>query len=153
MDVSCEVADLQSFSIQLELMEKLMKRASEYNQKLTEHIEKMKNIVKSNQVVFQKVETNSRSMKSLVRADGLDEMLNSNLMKHSANIEEKLYVTATLFEDFKNQRCGRSDHRLSQQLKGLGANLISIGNEIMMMRQDKAAMESNADALYQRSCR
>lgn len=67
----------------------------------------------------------------------------------------QLTITTALFEDFKNQQNekGKSDFRLSQQLSGLGATLIAIGDEMLQMRQDNAAMESEADALYMRSSR
>lgn len=67
----------------------------------------------------------------------------------------QLTITTALFEDFKNQQSekGKTDVRLSQQLSGLGATLIAIGDEMLQMRQDHAAMESEADALYVRSSR
>lgn len=67
----------------------------------------------------------------------------------------QLSITTALFEDFKSQQGdkGKSDFRLSQQLSGLGATLISIGDEMLQMRQDNAAMESEADALHEMSSR
>lgn len=67
----------------------------------------------------------------------------------------QLSITTALFEDFKNQQGdkGKSDFRLSQQLSGLGATLISIGDEMLQMRQDNEALESEADALHVRSSR
>lgn len=160
MESNDQNADLHQFFKQLLNVENMLEKASWYNQSLTVQIDKLKKIVNCNQNIFGKEEDGDQNTK--FHGDNLDELMNTSLTSHATNIQEKvmtlknntisyafqqyrlqLFITTALFEDFKSQhrKKGNTDFKLCQQLSGLGASLISIGNEIRIMRQDNAAIE------------
>ncbi|XP_034487950.1 uncharacterized protein LOC117792094 isoform X1 [Drosophila innubila] len=156
---SKEEAGLDNLNRQLQSMEKMLKKADEYNDTLAERINRLKDIFRSNQRVFDKLEDNQKSINQIFRDEGENELNSKKLIPHITSIENKLLVTVNLFNDYKCRVKDMSytqdadmESKLCKQLNMLGSNLISVGNQLKLIRQDKTAEERDANYLHRWSC-
>ncbi|KAL7731166.1 hypothetical protein ACLKA6_014358 [Drosophila palustris] len=150
-----EEAALENLNRHLQSMEKMLQKADEYNDTLADRINKLKDILRSNQKVFDKLQDNQQSIQKIFRGSNDESKLNYELTQRLANIENKLFITVNLFNDYKCRVKNNSyteDHdvesKLCNQLNMLGSNLISVGNQLKLMRQDKTDRERNAKSLH-----
>lgn len=90
MELKSEYIDLDHFTNQLRIMEKLLEKASDHNQAVVRQIEKMKNIVNCNQGLFEKMWANDKNLATQPQGDVLNEAINSNMKRHAFNIQEKV---------------------------------------------------------------
>ncbi|KAM8703936.1 hypothetical protein ACLKA7_008546 [Drosophila subpalustris] len=111
-----EEAALENLNRHLQSMEKMLQKADEYNDTLADRINKLKDILGSNQ---------------------------------------KLFITVNLFNDYKCRVKNNSytedddvESKLCNQLNMLGSNLISVGNQLKLMRKDKTDRERSAKSLH-----
>lgn len=90
MDQNSENVALHHFTQQLQIMEKMLEKASDYNKAVIRQIEKMKNIVNCNQGLFEKMWANDKDFIPQHQGDALSEARNSNMKRHALNIQEKV---------------------------------------------------------------
>ncbi|KAH8414235.1 hypothetical protein KR215_000813, partial [Drosophila sulfurigaster] len=160
MQTSIEEVRLENLNQELKSMEKMLQKADEYNDTLSKHINKLRAIVSSNQKVFKKFKINEECMKEILNDDNHKEILYNQLIQKIGNIENKLFVTVNLFNEYKkrvqDKSCVRDDiveSKLCNQLNALGTNLISVGNQITELREEKMAKDcETANNLHHGSC-
>lgn len=90
MEQNPENVALHQFTHQLRIMEKMLEKASDYNQAVERQIEKMKNIVNCNQGLFEKMWMNDKNLIPQLPEDVLSGARNSNMKRHAMNIQEKV---------------------------------------------------------------
>ncbi|XP_064553219.1 uncharacterized protein LOC135438725 isoform X2 [Drosophila montana] len=137
----------------------MLKRADEYNDKLAVQIDNLKHVVRSNRNVLEKLRANEQHMKTLFEDQSQSE-LHAQMISHVKRLKKKLFVTLTTFNALEaeqkasvNNQDHSSESSLAQQICEIGANLISIGNELMLLREDKAAAKRALYQLQQWSCK
>lgn len=81
---------LENLNRHLQSMEKMLQKADEYNDTLAERINKLKDILRSNQKVFDKLQDNQQSMQKIFRGNSDESELNYELTQRLANIENKV---------------------------------------------------------------
>ncbi|EDW59247.2 uncharacterized protein [Drosophila virilis] len=157
MSTIADCVELASFAQQLDNAEHMLKRADEYNDKLAVHIDNLKNVVRSNQNILEKLQANEQHMKALFEDQSQSE-LHAQMITDVKRLKKKLFVTLTTFDRLEAEQKASADNRdhsstLAQEICELGANLVSIGNELMLLREDKAAAKRALYQLQQWSCR
>lgn len=90
MEQKSENVDLDHFTKQILIMEKMLEKASDHNQAVVRQIEKMKNIVNCNQGLFEKMWANDKDLATRPQGEVLNEAINSNMKRHALNIQEKV---------------------------------------------------------------
>lgn len=152
-------AGLKNLNRHLQSMDKMLQKANEDNGNLTEQINKLKDILGSNQMVFDNLQINQQSLGKILKDDCKNEEKYSKLIQRLAIIENKLFVTGSLFNDYKCRLKDNSNMldndvvlKLSNQINVLGTNLLSVGNQLKLMSQDKMKKEHDASNLLHWSC-
>ncbi|KAH8311584.1 hypothetical protein KR044_007076, partial [Drosophila immigrans] len=149
MQTCNEVVGLENLNQELKNVEKILQKADEYNDTLTKHVDKLRAVVSSNQKVFQKLRVNEESLKEILNDEGDDkERIYNKLIEKVGTIENRLFVTVNLFNEYKrrvkDESCVQDDKveaRLCNQINSLGANLHSIGQQITVLRVDRKSKE------------
>ncbi|KAH8388410.1 hypothetical protein KR093_005782, partial [Drosophila rubida] len=148
---SIEEVGLENLDQELQSMEKILRKADEYNDTLTKRIKKLRDIVSSNHKVVEQLKVNGQCMEELLNGDNKNEIMYNKLIRRVASIENKLFVTVNLFNEYKRRVseriCLRDDNveiRLCNQLNALGTNLISVGHQITELRAKKGEEDQYA---------
>ncbi|XP_030559011.1 uncharacterized protein LOC115761394 isoform X2 [Drosophila novamexicana] len=154
-----DCVELASFAQQLDNAEHMLKRADEYNDKLAVQIDNLKNVVRSNQNILEKLQANEQHMNTLFEDQSQSE-LHAQMITDVKRLKKKLFVTLTTFDRLEAEQKACVDNQehssessLAQEICELGVNLVSIGNELMLLRDDKAAAKRALYQLQQWSCR
>ncbi|ALC46266.1 CG6136 [Drosophila busckii] len=153
-----ENVDFNNFNQQLNGMESKLQETDECNYRLAAQIDKLKRLLRINQIVVNKLQDNDKSIESMVDNEHETEQ-HAQVMQRVTEIEKKLLATMNLFNALKTQsnnckdRARSSNAVLPEKLSALGGKLISIGNELLEVRRDKAAMECLANRLHSWPCK
>ncbi|XP_017858191.1 PREDICTED: uncharacterized protein LOC108610542 isoform X1 [Drosophila arizonae] len=159
MDTLGDYAMLVGFDQQLDYVEQMLQKADKYNIRLVTQIDNLKNLVQANQNILHNLQSNEAHMKALLE-DNQKAELHAKMISCAKRLKRKLLVTVSLLDELEAEDspidCKEdqgSESSLSQQMNGLGPSLVSIGNELKSLSEDKLNEIREASLLSQSSCK